>query len=267
MLHDQAIYQHDGECWEVVRFDHPNHKAFVRKVLPDYYTEAMTYVQIALLEDAARARSQDGWDTGWGEVAVIEKVTGYKKIKFHTHENAGYGEVRLPEIQMHTTAFWLTLPEELLRKVLFGRAAAVDALHGIGRALEAVSALALMCDPRDLGIAMGDSKGAKGSSPAPQGYDPTLYLYEHCPGGTGLAERIFEQRDALLRRARTLVSSCPCDFGCPACVGPVTPAGEGQSSRKAVALSLLDELGSPEGVERSSTRLCTSFALVDGGPS
>jgi DEAD/DEAH box helicase domain-containing protein len=267
MLHDQAIYQHDGECWEVVRFDHPNHKAFVRKVLPDYYTEAMTYVQIALLEDSARTRSHDGWDAGWGEVSVIEKVTGYKKIKFHTHENAGYGEVRLPEMQMHTTAFWLTLPEELLRRVLFGRAAAVDALHGVGRALEAVSALALMCDPRDLGIAMGDSKEAEGSSPAPRGYDPTLFLYEHCPGGAGLAERIFEQRGALLRRARTLVSSCPCDLGCPACVGPVTLAGEGQRSRKAVALSLLEELASPEGVERSPTRLCTSFALVDGGPS
>jgi DEAD/DEAH box helicase domain-containing protein len=267
MLHDQAIYQHDGECWEVVRFDHPNHKAFVRKVLPDYYTEAMTYVQIALLEDAARTHSQDGWDAGWGEVSVIEKVTGYKKIKFHTHENAGYGEVRLPEMQMHTTAFWLTLPEELLRRVLFGRAAAVDALHGVGRALEAVSALALMCDPRDLGIAMGDSKEAECSSPAPRAYDPTLFLYEHCPGGAGLAERIFEQRGALLRRARMLVSSCPCDLGCPACVGPVTPAGEGQRSRKAVALSLLEELASPEGVERSSTRLCTSFALVDGGPS
>jgi DEAD/DEAH box helicase domain-containing protein len=249
MLHDQAIYQHDGGCWEVVRFDHPNHKAFVRKVAPDYYTEAMTYVQITLL-DGARALAPHDWETGWGEVSVIEKVTGYKKIKFHTHENAGYGEVRLPEMQLHTTAFWLTLPEEVVRRVPAGPAAAVDALLGVGRALEAVSALALMCDPRDLGIAMGDSKG--GALPSARGYDPTLFLYEHCPGGTGLAERIFEQRDALLRRARTLVSSCPCDAGCPACVGPVITMGEGQSSRKTVALSLLDELGPSSGTRRAA---------------
>ena len=55
------------------------------------------------------------WPSGWGEVAVVEKVVGYKKIKFYTHENAGYGDVRLPEMQMHTTAFWLTVPERVVR--------------------------------------------------------------------------------------------------------------------------------------------------------
>src|SRR5208282_2844376 len=116
MLHEQAIYQHDGECWQVERFDHDNHKAFVRKVAPDYWTTAMTYVKITVLEETATGPARPGggrvsWSGGWGEIAVVEKVVGYKKIKFHTHENAGYGEVRLPEMQMHTTAFWLTLPE------------------------------------------------------------------------------------------------------------------------------------------------------------
>jgi DEAD/DEAH box helicase domain-containing protein len=244
MLHEQAIYQHDGECWEVVRFDQPNHKAFVKKVAPDYYTEAMTYARIALLEEAGRARSAHGWETGWGEVSVVRKVTGYKKIKFHTHENAGYGEVRLPEMEMHTTAFWLTVPEEVVRSLPAGRAAVIDALHGIGRALEAVSALALMCDPRDLAATLGDSKGDEPSAgTTPRGYDPTLFVYEQCPGGTGLAERIFEQRDTILRRARALVSGCACELGCPACVGPASATdGDGQPSRKRVALSLLEGL-------------------------
>src|SRR5208282_1960037 len=91
MLHEQAIYQHDGECWQVERFDHENHKAFVRKVAPDYYTDAMTHVKVAVIEETAagdvataRGGTSAAWKSGWGEVSVVEKVVGYKKIKFHT---------------------------------------------------------------------------------------------------------------------------------------------------------------------------------------
>jgi DEAD/DEAH box helicase domain-containing protein len=253
MVHEQAIYQHDGECWEVERFDHENHKAYVRRVDADYFTDAMTYVQIAILEVSATGPAAHAWPSGWGEVSVVEKVVGYKKIKFHTHENAGYGDVRLPEMQMHTTAFWLTMPESFAAALPDGRAAAIDGLRGVGRALETVATLALMCDPRDLGCTLGDAEaagvgGADDDGPAPvprkvrggpqRGYSPTLFLYEHVPGGTGLSERIFEQTGALIERARTLIERCPCAAGCPACVGPAETR-EGSSTRKAVALELL----------------------------
>ena len=78
MLHAQAIYQHDGECWQVERFDYENHKAFVRKVAPDYWTDAMTYVQVSVLEESATGTAlQSAWGTTWGEVAIVEKVVGY----------------------------------------------------------------------------------------------------------------------------------------------------------------------------------------------
>ncbi len=252
MLHEQAIYQHDGECWQVERFDHENHKAFVRRVAPDYWTEAMTYVQVSVLEESATGLASPvtasaAWPSGWGEVAIVEKVVGYKKIKFYTHENAGYGDVRLPEMQLHTTAFWLTLPERALAYVGSGRSAAIDGLRGIGVALETVSTLALMCDPRDLGSSLGDAGVEDESQPdvprvpprqrergGPRpGYRPTLFLYEHVPGGTGLAERIWEQRDALLAQTRRMIETCACPAGCPACVGP------GEGTRKAMALELL----------------------------
>jgi DEAD/DEAH box helicase domain-containing protein len=269
MVHEQAIYQHDGECWQVEKFDYENHKAFVRKVKPDYWTDAMTYTTVSVLEEFAtcllpngHASANDGseapsatptegaWPTGWGEVAVVEKVVGYKKIKFYTHENAGYGDVRLPEMQMHTTAFWLTVPEEVCQQIPQGRAAAIDGLRGAGIALETVSTLALMCDPRDLGCTLGDTAGieegadAEGDAPAvprkvrggPQpGYSPTLFLYEHTPGGIGLAERIFEQRDVLLARALRLVETCTCSTGCPACVGPTGGADVPQARPMSVA--------------------------------
>jgi DEAD/DEAH box helicase domain-containing protein len=269
MLHEQAIYQHDGETFQVERFDYENHKAYVRKVEPDYYTDAMTYTQVGVIEESATGVLMLGtdWASGWGEVSIVEKVVGYKKIKFFTHENAGYGDVRLPEMQMHTTAFWLTVPERVCASLAAGRAAAIDALRGIGIALETVSTLALMCDPRDLGATLGDTAldEDSGDSPLPAGiprkmrggpkpgYSPTLFLYEHTPGGIGLSERIYEQRDVLVARALHLIESCPCESGCPACVGPadamrtLPPSGgptpgissANDHSRKSVALELL----------------------------
>jgi DEAD/DEAH box helicase domain-containing protein len=239
MLHEQAIYQHDGECWQVERFDYENHKAFVRKVEPDYWTTAMTYVQIAIIErSAAGAMPNAAWTGGWGEVSIVEKVVGYKKIKFYTHENAGYGDVRLPEMQMHTTAFWLTVPPR------DGGPDLTDALRGIGVAVETVATLTLMCDPRDLGTTLGDDATEESGpppalAPGPRlpgvrpGYRPTLFVYEHVPGGTGMAERVWEQREAILVRALRMIESCPCSGGCPACVGP------SDSSRKALAVELL----------------------------
>ena len=248
MLHEQAIYQHDGEHYQVEKLDYENHKAFVRKVEPDYCTDAMTYTTVSVLEEFGTGRLDASAvidprperlaRPGWGEVSVVEKVVGYKKIKFHTHENAGYGDVRLPEMQMHTTAFWLTVPESVCAQIPQGRAAAIDGLRGAGIALETVATLALMCDPRDLGCTLGDTaldeggaapRGEDEAAPVPiprkvrggpaPGYSPTLFLYEHTPGGIGLAERIFEQREVLIARALRLVEGCPCECGCPACVG------------------------------------------------
>jgi DEAD/DEAH box helicase domain-containing protein len=252
MLHEQAIYQHDGETYQVERFDHENHKAYVRKVEPDYYTDAMTYTQVSVIEESATGpliedpTKSSPWPSGWGEVAIVEKVVGYKKIKFFTHENAGYGDVRLPEMQMHTTAFWLTLPKTIVASLDAGRNSAIDALRGIGIALETVATLALMCDPRDIGATLGDAEAAADGDTAglprkvrggpEDGYNPTLFLYEHVPGGIGLSERIFEQRESLIARALRLIETCACDSGCPACVGP------SEGSRKRVALDLLQRI-------------------------
>jgi DEAD/DEAH box helicase domain-containing protein len=144
-------------------------------------------------------------------------------------------------MQMHTTAFWLTIPETACVAVKAGRAAAVDGLRGLGVALKTVCTLALMCDPRDLGTALGGVPLGDGglpilreTSPARKdGYDPTLFLYEHVPGGTGLAERIWEQRDVLVAAALRLIEGCKCAAGCPACVSP------GEPWRKSTALELL----------------------------
>lgn len=233
MLHVQAIYQHEGEQYQVERLDFENHKAFVRKVVPDYYTTAMTYTRISVVHEddgaiVSLAPQSPGIATGIGEVSVVEKVVGYKKIKFHTHENVGYGDVRLPEMQMHTSAFWVTIDEAVVESVCLPdgqpapRALVLDAIRGLMNAMHLVASVGLMCDPRDLGATLGDCGDgdlpSRGDALGP-GFDPTIFLYDHVPGGVGLASRLFEDREALLRRTRTLIDGCPCDRGCPSCIG------------------------------------------------
>jgi DEAD/DEAH box helicase domain-containing protein len=248
MLHEQAIYQHEAEQYQVEQLDFENHKAYVTKVKPDYFTTALTNRVVTILDESA-SLAHGRCTLAWGEVSVVEKVTGYKKIKFHTHENAGYGDVRLPDMQMHTTSFWLTIPEALL--VPLGRATAIDALAGIGRALETVATIALMCETHDIGQALGDKGPRAGAdpsmqlgSPHPSHFDPTLFLFDHIPGGVGLAERIFEMARQLLFRARNMIASCACEQGCPACVGPPSseaptpPTSLTDGGRKHAALRL-----------------------------
>lgn len=253
-LFEQAIYQLEGDTYQVERLDYENRKAFVRAVQPDYFTEAMTYVRVAVLDENVQGSlgTLPGTPAALGDVNVVEQVVGFKKIKFFTHENLGYGDVHLPEMQMQTTAFWLTVPEEIVQSLAgtedalgrpAGRAAVLEGLRGLAHALEAVASLALMCDPRDLGYALGDkSEGtAPPSKDGAPGFDPTIFLYDNIAGGVGLAARAFERRDELLARARALVESCACEGGCPSCVHPGTE--QGSHGRKAMALALFREMG------------------------
>jgi DEAD/DEAH box helicase domain-containing protein len=256
MLHEQAIYQHDSAQYQVERLDFENHKAFVRMVDSDYFTTALTYTRVSVLERAeevplnAAEPAAEPATIGRGDVSVVEKVVGYKKIKYHTHENVGYGDVHLPEMQMHTTALWLTIPEAIVQRQAFERPVVIDALRGIANALHTVACVGLMTDPGDLGTTLGDKTdpdGVPNKGGGGPGFDPTIFLYDHVPGGVGLAPRLFEARHELLRNARALLQSCPCEQGCPACVGPVI--GEPGMSpaalppRKRIALSLLTDLG------------------------
>jgi DEAD/DEAH box helicase domain-containing protein len=256
MLHEQAIYQHDAAQYQVERLDYENHKAYVRLVEPDYFTTALTHSRVTILDAAAERESASSHPEGvtsfgrhqfgHGDIKVVETVTGYKKIKFFTHENAGYGDVRLPDLEMHTTGFWWTLGGQA--PASWSRALVVDALRGAGAALETVASIALMCEPRDIGRTLGDaeewdddSADAELSAPAggslfrPALFRPTLFLYDALPGGVGLARRIYERTEELMERAARLIAHCPCKSGCPACVG----ASMAHSERKHAARALL----------------------------
>lgn len=245
MLHEQAIYQQDGEQFQVEKLDLDNRKAFVRKVAPDYWTDAMTYTRVEVLSEG-QTEPLPQVAFGFGDVSVVERVVGFKKIKFHTHENVGYGEVQLPELQMHSTAFWLTVPEAVMAGFAAPRVQVIEAIRSLSHALHSVSCVGLMIDPRDLGRTLGSRATPNGPPRKAPGegaiIDPTIFLYDQIPGGVGLSSRLYDERQALLARARKLVEGCGCADGCPACIG-VLPAGGESHGRRELVLAVLSALG------------------------
>ena len=226
LVHEKAIYIHEGVQHHVDRLDWDERKAYVTRTDVDYYTDADLGITLKVLEVLDDADLSPAGHRQRGEVMVAWKVTMFKKIKFHTHENVGWGSISIPEQEMHTAACWLIPPAELVNR--YDRDTLDGALIGLARVARTTGALLLMCDPRDLGVLA--------QVQAPFTGRPTLYLYDATPGGVGLTERLFGLVDELVRLCREAVDGCPCVDGCPACVGPAIEVGR---RGKAVVSELL----------------------------
>ena len=233
-LHEKAIYLHEAKQYQVERFDYEARKAYVRQVECDYFTDAIDYTQIKELEQFESAPITPAL-AAHGEVRVNRQIVGFKKVKFYTLENVGSGNLSLPEQEMHTTAFWLHFPAGFFERLPELTPAVRQAgITGLGNALRAVASLLLMCDPRDLGLAVTESIAGSLET-----FEPNLYLYDNYPGGVGLSAPLFRMRDRLLEATAGLLAACPCAAGCPSCVGPAGETGEGA---KPAAARILAEL-------------------------
>jgi DEAD/DEAH box helicase domain-containing protein len=233
-LHEKAIYLHEARQYHVERFDYQERKAYVKRVDCDYYTDAIDYTQVKVLEEAESAPLAAARRVH-GDVRVNRQIVGFKKIKFYTMENVGAGKLSMPGQEMHTTAFWLHFPADFLARLGdYTPTEKQSGIGGLGNALRTVAALLLMCDPRDLGVALSEdmSRGAAV-------FEPNLYLYDAYPGGIGQSAPLFRLTPQLLRQTAELLAGCSCEAGCPSCVGPVGEIGE---RGKEVAARILTEL-------------------------
>ncbi len=265
-VHPKAIYLHQGEQYHVERMDFAERKAYVKRVDVDYYTDAIRYTQVRVLEIADQARLTAGGEAkgrdlhaarSHGDVLVRSQVVGFKKIKFFTHENIGAGQLELPENEMHTTACWTTLDRALVESLPYPISERQDGMRGLLYAMHSVATLLLMCDAHDLAVAIGerppspgvapdgwepapDLEALKQGAPEKEFFEPNLYLYDNYPGGIGFSEPLFHAHGLLLRKTRELIAGCTCQKGCPSCIGPT---GEHSEHIKEAALAILDCLG------------------------
>ena len=262
-VHEEAIYMVESQQYQVEKLDLEGKKAYVRRVNVDHYTDAMTYTHVRVIDDF-EMKKRGGVIIEHGEVQVVRKVIGFKKIKFYTSENLGYGDVILPERDMHTTSYWFTIPKDLLESLSYHQADILDGLAGVGYTLHHLAAMMLMADLHDIDHCLGDKSGewyvqpgqtgrritaspAAGSAeasavPMIDAFDPTLFIFDAYPGGIGFSALLFERHDELVGSAARLIASCPCSHGCPSCVGPNLEVGP---AAKAVAQAILSLMRKP----------------------
>jgi DEAD/DEAH box helicase domain-containing protein len=313
-LHEKAIYIVEGALFQVERFDFDGRKAYVRSVECDYYTTAISYAKVTILEtfgtmatgerqpgsvfgdpgsemhfpDAearmadpgARTTDPDGHSSSGlepadinpdpgsrttdpdseavtvgsrrshGEVHVVSRVVGFKKIKFYTNENVGSGDLDLPEQQMHTSSYWLTVPASIMSALPYSIADRRDGVVGLAFAMKNIAQLLLMCDGHDIGLSVDGGAldrqvrtGGVAGVPDTLAVEPDIFIYDNYPGGIGFSRPLYEMHDQLLGRTRDLITGCPCESGCPSCVGPEGNTGP---NTKRVALQILSELVAQE---------------------
>ncbi len=260
LVHDDAIYLHEGRQFHVERLDWEEKRAYVHPVSVDHFTLAETRTTLQILE-RYEGPVGDECRHSLGEVRVSRLATMYKKVRFLTHENVGAGPISLPEQDLHTIAAWTAFDPRALQHM--ARAELDGGLSGLAAAFHAAACLLCMCDPRDLGaqaqmraapspaavrgaptataaepqeVTPGWRPGGTPDAVAVEAGWPTAYIYDSVAGGVGFAERCQQCHGDLVRMATELVKGCGCESGCPSCVGP---AGA-RIDAKAATLRLLD---------------------------
>src|SRR5258708_9249413 len=197
-LHPKAIYIVEAKLYQVERLDFDGRKAFVREIDCDYYTSAITYTRVTALDTFGVEET-----ASHGEVHVVSRVVGFKKIKFYTNENVGSGELDLPEQQMHTTSYWLTIPASVMGRLTYAADDRRDGVVGLAFALKQVAQLLLMCDGHDIGISINSEETSGASSPQ------QIFVYDNYPGGIGFSAPLHELHGELLAGTRRLIAECP----------------------------------------------------------
>jgi DEAD/DEAH box helicase domain-containing protein len=309
MVHPEAIYLHEAQTFQVTELDLKAEVAQLRPVAVDYYTQAQQSSTVEWLE-THQEEEVNGGRKEYGELSITSQVTGYRKIRWHSHETLGTGLVDLPETTLETTGFLLLLHEETVQtldeeglwnnntndygpgwrqictevRTRDGHRCAVcqipeqgrahdvhhkqpfkafhsreeanrmdnlitlcrschvkvervvmfkSGLGGLAYLIRHLAPFLLMCEQDDIGVHVD-------AQPSNLCREPALVLFDKIPAGMGLTERLYGLHETWLQHARELIEACPCQEGCPSCVGPGGERGRGskESTRAIVRLLL-----------------------------
>jgi len=215
-VYENAVYLHQTAQYTIERLDLDDRKAYARPIEVDYYTDAQIKVDLKVIDTFKRERLARA-DKVTGELSVTWLPTMYKKIRFGTHENVGWGEIHLPETTMHTTGYWIEFPENAGEESELAEKALGESLHALAHTLRQVAPVQVLCDLTDI--------RAHAMVRAPFSGRPAVYLYEAYPGGVGISDKLFTHHNRLLDAAISLLAECSCKEGCPSCVGPALEVG------------------------------------------
>lgn len=233
LVHPEAIYLHQSRQFQVRNLDWDGKRAYVIPVNVEYFTDAESKVTIKILHADQEEPVGECINKGMGDVSVTRVVVRYKKVRFHTHENLGWGRVDLPEQEMHTGSFWISFTDDIAARVGLAGDRLAGAMYGAANILRHIVPIWILSDPSDI--------RAYSMVRSPFTDLPTIYIYETVPGGVGFSRRIFDMFDEIINGGLTLINKCACTDGCPSCVGPLLEIGEGGKDGAEKLLRLLSK--------------------------
>jgi DEAD/DEAH box helicase domain-containing protein len=208
LVYPQAVYLHEGESYLVKSLDTAAKVALVEPVQADYYTQPVL-ASACRLGEAAETKSYRGGRVFFGPAEVTWQTTAFRKIKYYTMELIGQGALDLPAQTLSTTAFWWTVSQEMREALADAGHNPIEAMMGVRNLMLAALPSLAMCDRRDIsGIVDSSNLGT-----------PTIIVYDRYPGGPGFAQRGYDLLETWLEMSDRIVRECPCQTGCPSCVG------------------------------------------------
>jgi DEAD/DEAH box helicase domain-containing protein len=208
-LHPGATYLHRGMAYEVEELDLAAHRAIARRVPNRFYTRPRIETDVEILEEVERRDLANGATLGWGRVRTTDSVAYYKKVRVADDKEVGVYPLDLPDVILNTQAFWVTLPP-LPRGARPSFESFGGALHAGEHGMIGLLPLFAMCDRADIG---GLSTPVHRQTAL-----PTIFVYDGYPGGVGISRRGYDAFESLARDTLGVISRCPCERGCPACI-------------------------------------------------
>jgi DEAD/DEAH box helicase domain-containing protein len=229
-LHPGATYLHRGTAYEVESLDLRSHRAVARRVPNRYYTRPRVETDVEVLEEIEKRDLANGTSLHWGRVRTTDSVTYFKKVRVADDKEVGVYPLDLPDVTLETQAFWITLPP-LPKEARPSFESFGGALHAGEHGMIGLLPLFAMCDRADIG---GLSTPVHRQSRL-----PTVFVYDGYPGGVGISRRGYDAFESLARDTLGVITRCPCEKGCPACIQSPNCGNWNEPLSKDGAISLL----------------------------
>ncbi|MFA9504160.1 DEAD/DEAH box helicase [Natrinema sp. H-ect1] len=228
--HEGATVLYRGDQYEVVelREDRPQPYVKLQTADLDYYTQSQRRTTIYNTE-VRESRAAGDFRLNWGYGTVTVHHETFMKRDLESGDVRAVGlETGVPPLEMRTQLCWAEVPADVERAVTAAHSdyhndeceelpprlhGYLGGIHAVEHAMIAVAPLELTVDAADL--------GGLATNRLPDGTDASgWFIYDGIEGGLGFSRRIYEEYEAVARRARDLWVDCDCgrDEGCPACL-------------------------------------------------
>jgi DEAD/DEAH box helicase domain-containing protein len=231
--HPGAVYLHRGRTYVVDELQPETGEVLARPKKVSYYTRARQEKTTEILEKHASGRVL-GTAVSLGRLRVTAQVTGYEKRLVKGQQLLTVVPLDLPPLVFETEGLWIEIPDALRRETEQLYMHFMGGIHALEHAAIGILPLLILTDRNDLGGI---------STPLhPQVGSAAVFIYDSVPGGVGLSRQAYTLAGELLLRTRALVTSCPCETGCPACVHSPKCGSGNRPIDKNVAAFLLGRL-------------------------